>query len=466
MRNSFSKGYAAAAVAVSAICGFLHALPYLGALPSQAALSSTTRGIAAMQNVPGYPPSSPGDFLNASLWRAGGASLLSWGQWLAVFAGWTIAALAALVIIWAVLRLLNDSRVRKILIASTALLLLATCVPALQNTLAARREKISDIQLLAPSELAGEAGKFSGSEIFATASGQAYLLLFAPHAAVSLPPAESARLSRLPTEWREALREKKWQAVFLAGPLTEYRPILDHLVASPDWHLGSVTNQGYLFLRGAGLPARSIDPTFRLSSDVETAVYLAQIAERYDAIRRSADARSCIERALALAPSNASVLAYAATYAAAHKRWQDAITYSNKALARQPTLAQAKIVQALALLEINEPSKAEALVDEVLLQQPADIYTLFLSARISKARNDYTHEAETLEKIISLSAKEKLPVTHYQIYLGQAYARLGQAKDALRNYRSVIATGNLNKEQKEEIQAAIDTIEGRTASQK
>jgi len=201
--------------------------------------------------------------------------------------------------------------------------------------------------------------------------------------------------------------------------------------------------------------------SFKLSHDLETALYLAQIAERFDAVRRTTEARSCIERALQLAPRNASVLAYAATFAAAHKRWQDAISLSNKALAVEPDFAQAKIVQALALLEINEPGRAQHLIKQVLARNAKDLYTLFLYARISRALNDHAQEAATLEKIIQLSTAAGLPVINYQIYLGQAYARLGQAKPALKNYRAVLAGGQLNKEQAGEIQDAITTIEAR-----
>ena len=155
------------------------------------------------------------------------------------------------------------------------------------------------------------------------------------------------------------------------------------------------------------------------------------------------------------------MLAYAATFAASHKRWQDAISLSKRALASEPDFAQAQIVQALSLVEINESARAQDLVEQVLARNPDDLYTLFLSARICRTLNDYAREAEVLEKIIALSKSAGLPVINYQIYLGQAYARLGQAKPALDNYRAVLAGGQLNKEQAAEIQDAITTIETR-----
>lgn len=442
--------------------GILQAWPHGGGLPGQGAMFSAARGLAARENLPGYARATWSDLANASLWQAGGPVLLAWGNTLAIFLGWMVAALLVLIAASVVAGFLRSSRARGLVIGGAVLALLATCVPPVR-TFVAGPEKLTDLRLLAPVELAEAVKALDKSEVFATASGEAFLLLLAPGAAGGVPPDQAARLVLNVPAWREALRASRWQAVLLTGPVQEYRPLLDHLIVAPDWHLAALTNQGFLFRRGPGRPAPSLDPeTFRLSTDDETALYLAQIAERYEAVRRTAEARDSIERALELAPGNASVLAHAANFAASHGRWQDAVTLSKKALARQPHFSQAKIVQALALLEIGQPDQAQDLVEQVLARQPEDLYTLFLAARISKVRNDNAHEAEILERIIALCQRQGLPALNYQIYLGQAYARLGQAEDALKNYRAVLASGQLNAEQAAEIETAITTIESRT----
>jgi tetratricopeptide (TPR) repeat protein len=254
----------------------------------------------------------------------------------------------------------------------------------------------------------------------------------------------------------------KWNAVLLSGPVGEYRPLLDHLMASPDWHLAFITNYGFLFRYGSGLPARSPDPAFRFGSDQETAVYLAQIAGYYDAVRRSADARACIERALELAPDNTSVLSHAATFAAAQKRWQDAISYSRRALENDHGLIHAKLTQALALFETGEAEKAEELVNDVLLETPDDMYTLFLSARTRRSLNDYGGEAESLERLVAIASKTGAPTASYRVYLGQAYARQGLAEPAVRNYRAALESGQLDARQSDELRDAINAIESKT----
>ena len=361
--------------------------------------------------------------------------------------GWTVAALVAFTVVFGIIRLLNDPRVRGILFGSTVILILATCVPPLWETIARRGDRLSDLRLLVPTELADQVRALDKAKTFANPSALAHLLLFTPNSAGSVSMVDSVGLSRDPAQWREGLRRAKWNAVLLSGTLGEYRPLLDHLMGSPDWHLASITNHGFLFLYGSGLPARSLDGTFRCATDLETAVYLAQISAYYDAIRRTSDARACLERALELAPKNITVLSHAATFAAAHKRWQDAIGYSRAALAIDHGLAHARLVQALALLETGEADKAQELVDDVLLQSPDDSYTLFLSARICRSLRDYVREAESLEKLVAIGEKAGISTANYRVYLGEAYARQSLAEPALQNYRAALKSGQLDAKQ-------------------
>jgi tetratricopeptide (TPR) repeat protein len=459
-RLSSSK-YAIIAALAAGICGLFHSLPLLGAPPTQASLAAAIRGIASLQQFDGFGTASWVDQIAAHLWRSGGASLLATGQWMAVFAGWTVAAVIAFTVVFALIRLLNDPRARGILFRSAVVLALASGVPPLWETIAQREDRISDLRLVLPAELADKVRALDQAKTFANPSALAHLLLFAPNLAGSVSMADSVRLSTNPAQWREGLRRAKWNAVLLSGTLGEYRPLLDHLMGSPDWHLASITNHGFLFLYGSGLPARSLDGTFQCATDLDTAVYLAQISGYYDAIRRASDARACIERALELAPNSITVLSHAATFAAAHKRWQDAIGYSRRALARDHRPVHAKLVQALALLETREAGKARELVDEVLVQSPDDPYALFLSARIRRSLNDYAREAESLEKLVAIGQRAGISTANYRIYLGQAYARQSLAEPALQNYRAALDSGQLDAKQAEEVQDAINSIESK-----
>lgn len=457
-----SKGYIGFALLAAGLCGFFHALPVVG-LPSSGALLSAARGVAAARGLEGYGTARLGDKVAGWLWQMGGADFLMAGEWAKLFVVWAFGAFAVLIIMEIIARMLHDRRVRRILLGATLALLLATCVPSIWANVIKRPARASDLGLIAPKALADQVGKMNRGEVFANATALPQLLLFAPDVALGISPGTASVLASNPPVWREALRKTQWKAVVLSGPVEEYRRLLEHLVTSPDWHLAAVTNQGYLFLRGEGLPAKSLDiENFALGTPHNTAVYLAQIAGYYDAVRRTGEARSAIERALELSPQDVTVLAHAGTYALAHKRWQEAISYSNKALAIDPNYAHAKLVKAMALLEINEPQRALPLVNEVLMQAPDDLYTLFTKAKVCKALNDYVAEADTLEQIIAVSERAGLPAMHYRIYLGQAYARQGQPKPALENYKAVLASGTLNKEQADEVKDAIATIEAKS----
>jgi tetratricopeptide (TPR) repeat protein len=461
-RSSLCR-YVILAVAASIICGFFHSLPLLGGPPTPAGFAAAIRGLASLRQLDGYGAASLTDLAAGRLWAAGGAPLLASGQWLVVFAGWTLVALVLLAAVYAIVRLLDDGRVRAILFGSAVILVLATSVPPVWAMFARREERVSDLRLLVPLELADQIRGVGRERLFANPTALAQLLLLIADSGRSLSTTDAARLSTNSSQWREGFRREKWDTVLLSGPLGEYRPLLDHLMASPDWHLASVTNHGFLFRYGSGLPPRSLDSTFRCGSDRETAVYLAQIAGYYGAIRRTADARACIERALELAPENTSVLSHAATFAISQKRWQDAIGYSAKALASDHGLVHAKLVQALALFETGEAPKAENLVNEVLLESPDDAYTLFLSARIRRSLNDFSGETEALKRLVSSARKSGVSPAHYQIYLGQAYARQGLAEPALRSYQAALESGQLDPRQAEEVRDAIEAIESKRA---
>ncbi len=463
MSKSSSFRYAISGVAASIICGFFHSLPFLDGLPTQQSFAAAIRGVASLRKMEGYGTASLYDFVAGRLWEAGGASLLARGQWLAVFTGWTLATLLSLAVIYTIVRLLDDQRSRAILFGSAIILALSTCVPPLWMNWRSRGEKVSDFRLLLPSELAEQIRQVGREKVFANPTALTQLLLLLPDRGAGVSLEDSARLSLNPSQWREAFRRQRWPTVVLSGRIGEYRPLLHHLLVSPDWHLAVVSNHGFLFRHGPGLPPRSLDETFRCGSDQETALYLAQIAGYYEAIRRSADARACLERAVKLAPDNTSVLSHAANFAVAQRRWQDAIDHSRKALENDPNLAHAKLVQALALFETGEAERAEKLVDEVLLEAPNDSYTLFLSARISRTLNDYSGEAESLEKLVTNAKKAGLSPVDYQIYLAQAYAKQGLAEPALHSYRAALDSDQLAPGQKDDIREAIEAIESGSA---
>jgi len=449
--------YLIVAALAAMLCGLLHTLPRFGSLPGSNDLLAAARGIAAANAVQGVLPASVSDRIAGWLWQTGGADRLNMGLGILTFLDWTVAAFAVLFGAGWIARSFPKGRVPVIVVAGLGLV--ATCVPPAWSQLRGRQDLVADMRLLAPVDLADAVKALGKNELFANAGALPHLLLFAPQTAGDLNPENAAMLARKPPAWRDALRQSRWNTVLLSGPPQEYAPLLGHLLESPDWHLALVTNMGYLFRRGDGPAAAAIDPDkFKLATPTETAIYLSQVAEYYEAIRRPGDAHRCLEKALDLAPDNTGVLSRAASNAITRRRWQDAIALSDRALAQDPDFTHAKIAKALALAETHEPARAQQLLDQALAQSPDDIYTLFLYARVCRDQNDYLHEAETLERIIALSDRLRQPTVHYHIYLGQAYARQGRAKEAITNYQAALDSGMLTEREAAEIKEALETI--------
>ena len=227
MFRSSTSRYAILIAATAGSCGFLHSLPLLGSLPTEGSLASAARGIAALEKLDGFGAASAIDLLAARLWQSGGAPLLSIGEWLATFAGWSLAAFVALAIVFIIAHLLDDWRTRGILLGSAILLLLMTCVPPLWETISKRDQRISDLRLLMPLELVNRARAQEAAKVFANRSALPHLLLLAPNLARNVSPTDSLSLSTNAARWREGLRRAKWNIVVLSGPLPEYRPETD-----------------------------------------------------------------------------------------------------------------------------------------------------------------------------------------------------------------------------------------------
>lgn len=433
------------------VVGLLHALPHLGAPASQAALLAAARAESGSLG-----PVSVVDRFYGVAWSLGGTGGLSVAETLLTFLYWIVVAFFLL----AVAALIPWRR--KLLLGLASLLLLASCWIPVRQWFVTDRATLA-LPLSAPVEEAAIARNKPVGSVFANSSALPFLSLFAPGAVHSMTPGQAADLTADPRLWRQEMRKSKWQTTVLSGPTTEIRPLLDHLLSSPDWALVKISNQGYVFERiGEAPPLPAFQPTsINLTFSSATAVYLAQIAERYDAIRRSSEAQAAMERALEFAPKNPVVLSHAASLEASHRRWQKALAYCDQTLTLDPGNTFAGLLKAVCLLETNQPDQAEQVARKVLSRAPNDPYTLFFYARICRTIHDYTTEAETLEKLVRVtkaSGGGRILATYY-VYLGQAYARMGRPNEAIANYRLALAEPSLDPEFAREVRASIQTIE-------
>ena len=267
------------------------------------------------------------------------------------------------------------------------------------------------------------------------------LLLLLPKEGGGVSLEDSARLALNPSQWREAFRRQRWPTVVLSGPIGEYRPLLDHLLISPDWHLASVTNHGYLFRHGPGLPPRALEETFHFGPDNGTALYLAQIAGYYEAIRRTGDARACLERALRLAPENTSVLSHAANFAVAQRRWQDAIAHSERLSRATLTLAMRSWFRRWHSSKQVRRSKRRSLLRRFSSSRPMIPILCFFRREFGEPSMTTAAKPHHL-KNSSANAKTRgsRPLIIRSTW-GKPMPNKGLAESALRSYRAALESG-------------------------
>jgi len=449
--------YAAIVVLGAVICGLLWLVPALLTGPAPGNWAAAARGLYPQLFVPEFHTSLDG--ISGLLWKVGGANGL--GFLVAVtgfFKGFAIGGLltALLLLAWQ----LRPRLWQWLASGLASLAYLGACALAIVQIATIDRSLAHSRELNGPFNLLDE---WKGGALFVSRSGLPFVVLRDPAAVTDLSEVSAVKLANDPRAWREQLRKSDWQTVILTGPNIEFRPLLNHLLDSPDWHLAAVTNQGYVFIRGAGAIPHEFDPEkFQLGSDRETAVYLAALADRYEALRDTRAARDSITRALKLAGNDATVLSYAAAIEAGHKRWADSLGYADRALSADPRSSYAMLLKTLALLETGRPDKAEPLARQLMERAPNDTYTLFLYARVCRELHDSRTEAETLQKLIAVSQRQGLPVPpNYYVFLGQAYVLIGDAPQAAAAYRKALEIPGLGPELAESVRDALKTVESK-----
>ncbi len=451
MRNPIRKWIPGLAV----VLGFLMVLGQMGATPSGSALFSAARGLADGSHL-GAPLFV--DTILANVWRVGGSTGLSLVLWVGEWVVWAVVFLLVFTVTSLAVKKWSRLRWPAVLLVGGVVLLL--CGLSLWNTIWNWSHSRRDLRLAAPMELAGLV-KGDGVRIFANPSAHATLILSGVVPGTS--PIDSAILATQPSRWRAALREKEWNVVVLAGPHGEFQPLLDHLLASPDWRLEALTNLGWLFKRERG-PSNPLPKPeeIDLGDNRDSAIYLAQLSSRFDAMTSTVPARTAIQRALELAPKDATVQLHAAHFALERERWQDVVSHARRALRANPSLSQAHALAARAQLESGDYDSAEKSAQAALQMAPLDLSTRFLLARIQRANRDYRAEAETLERLISDSKKAGLPTAGYLAYLGQSYAQAGNAAASAKSYREAIASDQLDDEQRQAVVEALQIVESRS----
>ncbi len=302
--------------------------------------------------------------------------------------------------------------------------------------------------------------------VLATPPAALALQYLAPELSVDRDPEAMQTLAN-PSLWRQQDREKRYAAVLLTGPVSDFQPVLDHLLQSPDWVPAALDAHGFLFLRGPStsskLPATLQIPKAVESNPAAAAMFRARTALYFAAAGNPGYSRKLFREALDLAPKNPDILAMHASFLAGRGQWKEASHAANESLKLKKNHPQALQVVVQAELAADNLAAAWNAAETLKRKMPADPFSLFLHARAANAAGAAYAEAESLERLILLTRKAGLPAANYQIYLGQALARQGFGKLAQDQWREALASGLLSEEKTEQVITLIENVESQVS---
>jgi hypothetical protein len=277
------------------------------------------------------------------------------------------------------------------------------------------------------------------------------------------------RTSREPSLWRALDRQHRYRAVWLAGDPSGYAPLARHLGQSPDWRLEAVDPTGVVFVRAPRESIFATEPAQQMAQEkmwggANRSTFLAESAISTLAANFLPEAGELSQSAVRNSDRSAPASATRARVLASLGETDAALAESQRALQLDPTLLLAWQVRTECLLQAQLNDNAYAASREAVRLAPGDLGTLWLAARAAHQARAFQTEAELLENLIALTEGRGGDASFYQLYLGQAYAKLGLTRPALRALDAAARAPGLTPEQQREIDEEISTLRSHPAA--
>ena len=254
-----------------------------------------------------------------------------------------------------------------------------------------------------------------------------------------------------PKLFRQLDRKYHFDALLLVGDPSQYRPLVEHLLEAKDWTLTYLDHTSMVYRRDslrAWQPA-DLDPLAAgFPNTRDRAAFFAQAAVRLLAIRRGADAKTCLDKAQALDDRLPEIWNGNAIYRMNRGEWTPALANVNRALAIDASFLPALATKTQALFSTGKFSDAYDLSRRLIEAYPDDPSLLFYHAKICHEAHAFTDEIRTLRRLVERADAESRPASGYRIYLAQAYAKDGKAQPAIEEFNRVLADADLSKEQR------------------
>lgn len=275
-----------------------------------------------------------------------------------------------------------------------------------------------------------------------------------------ISPGETALAMKSASEFLKLNRKHRFTHILLSGSPSS-RPLIDSLSSTPLWVLTDVEPWGYLFASPGAptwtLPSRSILEK-KYPGTEERTLWMIGTAGNLAAIHHWEEAGQLLAEAEQSRCFPSLVLGARSSIAASQGRWQEALTLSRQALAKDPSNRSARQTLVRSLIECNRTDEALDEARALTNGNGEDQQSLFLLARAANASGSNTEEIEALEKLTTLARSDGQPLGVILTYLGQAKAKMGRRGEALRAFQLAVVSPELSTQQRAMIREIMDHI--------
>ncbi len=264
--------------------------------------------------------------------------------------------------------------------------------------------------------------------------------------------------------FRQMHRQVGFDAVWISGDLGTSGPLFDGLVADSEWVPLYVDHQGVVFRRVAIAKDLSLEVgpgSHPGLSRNGLARVKAAVAANLSALKRDSEARQMIREAREASPAEVDVRVAEARLELDGGRWEAAFVAASDALSMRRNYVPALAVKARALYALGRFADAFGCSRKLVERAGGDPLVLFNHAKIAHELRVFGEEIEILKTLIDVVERDGGWTGGYRIYLGQAYAAIGEGDLALGELNAVSGDSSLSADQKAFVQEALEKLKSR-----
>lgn len=263
--------------------------------------------------------------------------------------------------------------------------------------------------------------------------------------------------------WRKLDRKYRFDTLLFCGDPAEYHNLLEHLTLTKDWSLVYLDHTSMIFRRAPAKPwnmddLRALEQKFANYPPYDRAGFLTALAARLLAIGQNGVAKPLLDESLRLDKDSPETWTQSGLYELQSNKPMEGLKNVNHALGLDKNNFDALSAKAKILFATKQFSPALEVSGLLVQQVPDDPGVLFNHSKIAHEAHAYQQEIATLQHLIEIIAGQHQPVAGFQLYLGQAYAKRGDADKAMEQFQKALDEGSLSEEQQKFIKDTMATF--------